>query len=100
MAEHYPRPTPEPGKPFAYFQWNYGRGVWEQSLKRAHPRNDVVAAYALPSSDYRADRADEHGRLRYVASGSGYVMARRPGAAPRVLPEEVWLALPLHEAAT
>lgn len=95
-----PRPTPTPGKPFAYFQWNDGWGVWEQTLKRPHPKNDVVAAYVLPSREYRAAREDERGRLTYVASGSGYVLVRRPGAMPHVRAEEDWLALPLYEAET
>lgn len=96
---HKPRPSPTPGKPFAYFQWNYGWGIWEEVLKKHARAEGVVAAFVQPSREYRADRADDIGRLTYVASGSRYVMVRRPGAMPRVLPEEEWLALPLYEAA-
>jgi hypothetical protein len=43
---HHERPEPQPDRPFAYFQWNYGWGHWEQVIPEAAYEEGVVAAYA------------------------------------------------------
>lgn len=43
---------------------------------------------------FEAERGDDHGRLRFMARADGYVMVRRPGAAPYCITEKDWLALP------
>jgi hypothetical protein len=41
-------------------------------------------------AEFKADRSDAHGTLRYMAHANGYVMVRRPGRLPFVLPEKEW----------
>lgn len=46
-----------------------------------------------------ADAYDRHGRIRFMVRSGGYVMCRRPGAAPFVLSEKHWRKLPKDEVA-
>jgi hypothetical protein len=48
-VDNRPRPTPPPDRPFAYFQWNYGYGVWEQVVSEAAGNEGVIAAYIGPT---------------------------------------------------
>ena len=45
------------------------------------------------------DRAhpSDGGKVRFMVSSGGYVMVRRPRAAPYVMPEKAWLRLPFYE---
>lgn len=53
--------------------------------------------------DFRRDRvgaprgSDRPSRVTYMAHGKGWVMIRRPGAAPFTITEKEWLAFPVYE---
>lgn len=44
--------------------------------------------------EFKADRERGAFRVRYMAHADGYVMVRRPGAAPFVIGEKEWRKLP------
>lgn len=43
-------------------------------------------------------RVDKHGELRWMAEAEGWVMCRRPGAAPFTMMRKEWDALPKRDA--
>jgi hypothetical protein len=63
------------------------------------------AAGVALDKDFRRDRfghnnvgAEPHlSRITYLASAKGYVMARRPGATPFVIPAALWSSFPLFQ---
>lgn len=48
----------------------------------------------IHQDDLKRDRFWRGGRVKFMTEAKGYVMARKPGAAPFVIALKEWLSLP------